>query len=146
MNSKDLSDKMSEEGAKLILDAFRLIENKKVNFVQQKELEVTYAKKIEKKESKINWNENATKVIAKINALNPFPGCWFELAGKRVKIIKAKEVINKGKPGIVLDKKLTIACLKNAVRILELQKEGKKKMSADEFLLGSQIKTGQSLN
>ena len=52
---------------------------------------VTYAKKLEKSEAKINWNEDAKKIIAKINALNPNPGCWFELMESRIKIIKAKK-------------------------------------------------------
>ena len=103
-------------------------------------------KKIEKTETKINWNDDAEKIIAKINAFCPNPGCWFELNGNRIKIIKAKKVMSKGIPGTILDENLTIACSKNAVRIIELKKEGKQKMTTDEFLRGNKIKTGQSLN
>ena len=145
-NHRELSDKMSELGAKLILDTFEIIKNKKVNFIEQNESEATYAKKIEKTETRFNWNDDADKVIAKINAFCPNPGCWFELNGIRIKIIKAKQVISKGKPGTILDDKLTIACFKNAIQITELQKEGKQKITADEFLRGNKIKTGQSLN
>ena len=146
INHKELTGKMSELGAKLILDTLKLIEDKKVNFIDQNESEATYAKKIEKKETKLNWNDDADKVIAKINAFCPNPGSWFELNGIRIKIIKAKDVIRKGMPGEILNEKFTIACLKNAVQIIELQKEGKQKITVDEFLRGNKIKIGQILN
>ena len=146
INLKELSDKMSELGAKLILDTLKLIENNRVNFVEQNESEATYAKKIEKSETKISWNDDAEKIIAKINAFSPNPGCWFELNGSRVKIIKAKKIISDGIPGTILDDNLTISCSKNAIQIKEIKKEGKQKMTAEEFLRGNKIKTGQSLN
>ena len=145
-NHKELSDKMSELGAKLIVDTFKIIKNKKLNFIEQNESEATYAKKIEKTETRLNWNDDADKVLAKINAFCPNPGCWFELNGIRIKIIKAKQVTSKGMPGTILDDRLTIACSKNAIQIIELQKEGKQKITADDFLRGNKIKTGQSLN
>ena len=145
-NYKELSDQMSELGVKLILDTLKLIEDKRANFKEQNESEATYAKKIEKTETKINWNDDAEKIIAKINAFSPNPGSWFDLNGNRIKIIKAKKVMSKGIPGTILDDNLTIACSKNAIRIVELKKESKQKMTADEFLRGNKIKTGQSLN
>jgi len=145
-NYKELSDQMSELGVKLILDTLKLIEDKRANFKEQNESEATYAKKIEKTETKINWNDDAEKIIAKINAFSPNPGSWFDLNGNRIKIIKAKKVLSKGIPGTILDDNLTIACSKNAIRIVELKKESKQKMTADEFLKGNKIKTGQSLN
>ena len=145
-NYKELSDQMSELGAKLILDTLKLIENKRANFTEQNESEATYAKKIEKSETKISWNDDAEKIIAKINAFSPNPGCWFELNGSRVKIIKAKKLISEGIPGTILDDNLTIACSKNAIQIMEIKKEGKQKMTAEDFLRGNKIKTGQRLN
>jgi len=145
-NHKELSSKMSELGAKLISDMFKIIKNKKLNFIEQNESKATYAKKIEKTETRLNWNDDADKIIAKINAFCPNPGCWFELNGIRIKIIKAKQMNSKGIPGTILDDKLTIACSKDAIQIIELQKEGKQKITADEFLRGNKIKTGQSLN
>ena len=142
---QDLSKKMSTMGAKLILDAIKLIENNKANFIEQRASEATYAKKVEKKESKINWNENASNIIAKINALNPNPGTWFDLFGSRVKIVKAKEVNTLGQPGVILNENFTIACSKNAIQFLELQKEGKKKTTAKEFLRGNKLEIGASL-
>ena len=146
INYKELSSQMSELGAKLILDTLKLIESKRTDFTEQNESQATYAKKIEKSETKINWNDDAEKIVAKINAFSPNPGCWFELNGNRIKIIKAKKVIGEGMPGTILNDKFTIACSKNAIQIIELQKEGKQKIKVDEFLRGNKIKTGQSLN
>tara|TARA_B100000963_G_scaffold290004_1_gene259667 strand:+ start:4601 stop:5521 length:921 start_codon:yes stop_codon:yes gene_type:complete len=142
---EDLSKKMSLIGAKLILDSINLIKINKANFIEQKESGASYAKKINKKESKINWNEDASNIIAKINALNPYPGCWFELLGSRIKIIKAKKVNITGQPGEILNENFTIACSKHAIQVLELQKEGKKKTTAQEFLRGNKIKIGITL-
>ncbi len=135
---------MSKLGSKLILDALKLLEEKQAIFIEQDESEVSYAKKIQKSECKINWNKNANEVIAKINALNSNLGSWFEINGNRIKIIEAKEVKNKkGKSGILLDKNFTIACLNNAIQILKLKKEGKQQTTAEEFLRGTKIKIGQ---
>ena len=145
-NYKDLSEKLSKLGAKLILNAIKLIEGDKADFVEQNEAEATYAKKILKSESKINWNDEAIKVLAKINALNPNPGCWFELNGFRIKIIKATKKDLEGDPGKILDKELTIACKKGAIQILELKREGKNTVTTKEFLRGNEIIVGQYLN
>ena len=142
----ELSKKLSEIGAKLILDSMNLIQNNKATFIEQREAEATYAKKIQKNECKINWDESAKRVIAKINAFNPNPGCWFDLAKERIKIIKAIEKEKTGKAGTIIDNKMTIACSKNAVQILELKKEGKKQMLVDEYLRGNEVKVGQKLN
>ena len=141
---EELAKKMSKLGSKLILDALKLLEEKQAIFIEQDESEVSYAKKIQKSECKINWNKNANEVIAKINALNSNLGSWFEINGNRIKIIEAKEVKNKkGKPGILLDKNFTIACSNNAIQILKLKKEGKQQTTAEEFLRGTIIKIGQ---
>jgi methionyl-tRNA formyltransferase len=141
---EELAKKMSKLGSKLILDALKLLEEKQAIFIEQDESEVSYAKKIQKSECKINWNKNANEVIAKINALNSNLGSWFEINGNRIKIIEAKEVKNKkGKPGILLDKNFTIACSNNAIQILKLKKEGKQQTTAEEFLRGTKIKIGQ---
>lgn len=146
MNCEELSDKMSKLGAKLIIEALKMIEENKAEFTKQNDADVTYAEKIQKAEAKIDWNEDASIIISKINALYPKPGCWFEINGVRLKILRAKEVEKKGSPGTVLDKSLTIACFNNAIQILEIQKEGRQKMTSDEFLRGNDIKIGQNLN
>lgn len=146
MSYFDLSKKMSNLSSKMILDSLKLIEEKKAVFVEQSDINATYARKIEKKEAKINWCEEAKIILAKINALNPNPGAWFDLNGKRIKVIKAKVTQASGKPGEILDNNFTVACLKNAVQIIELKKEGKKNMSATEFLKGYNLEIGSNIH
>ena len=147
INHEQMSEKMSDLGAKLIIDAIELIKNNKASFTPQDESKVIYAKKIKKIESKINWNESAKEILAKIRAFYPNPGTWFELNGTRIKITKAIEVEKTGRAGAIIDtNKMIIACKKNAVQILELKKEGKKLMPVNEFLKGNKIKIGQILS
>lgn len=147
VNYEEMSEKMSDLGAKLIIDALELIKNNKANFTPQDETKVVYAKKIAKIESKINWNESAEEILAKIRAFYPNPGTWFELNGKRIKITKAIAVEKTDKVGAIIDpNKMIIACKKNALQILELKKEGKKLMQVNEFLKGNKIKIGQILS
>ncbi len=147
INHEQMSEKMSDLGSKLIIDALELIKNNKANFTPQDESKVIYAKKIEKIESKINWNESAEEILAKIRAFYPNPGTWFELNGTRIKVTKAIEVEKTDKAGAIVDiNKMIIACKKNAVQILELKKEGKKLMPVNEFLKGNKIKIGQILS
>ena len=146
INCEQLSEQMSELGSKLILDSLNLIEKGKAKYVSQNEKDATYAKKINKTESKISWNVEAKTLVAKINALYPSPGSWFELNGSRIKIIKAIEIKAKGTPGEILNKDFTIACSKNAVQILELKKEGKNSTTVVEFLKGNIIEVGSNIN
>ncbi len=145
-NFVTLSDQMSKLGSIKILEAINLIENNKANFINQNENEATYAKKIEKTEARISWKENAEKVIAKINALNPNPGSWFAFKGSRIKVIKAVEVDQQGKPGEILSEDFIVACQKNAIQILELKKEGKNKMKAKDYIQGNKLEIGTLLN
>jgi len=139
-NYLELSKKMSDLASKMIIETLNILENNQEKFTNQNETEATYAKKINKAEARIEWKESAKKIIAKINAFNPNPGAWFELNNSRIKVLKAKEVNSKGKPGEVIDNDFTIACSNNAIRVIELKKEGKAKMSANEFLRGNPLK------
>ena len=142
-NSENLSKKLSDLGAKLIINSLGLIKAGKAEFVKQNEEEATYAKKLNKSESKINWNEKANKVIAKINAFNPNPGSWFNYEGARIKILKAKEIFTcKDTPGKIINKNFTVSCQENAIQILEIQKEGKKKLNISDYLKGNSLKIG----
>ena len=145
-NFVSLSKQMSDLGSKMILKCLDLIEKKKEHYITQDETKATYAKKISKKESKIDWSDKAKAIVAKVNALNPNPGSWFEMNGYRIKTIKAIEIEKKGDPGIIIDNSFIIGCSENAVQILELQKEGKKSMSAEEFLRGNALKIGSKLS
>lgn len=144
-NFEKLSNQMSKLGAKLILEALDLIKNNNAKFIAQNNKDATYAKKIEKIESKINWNLKAKTVVAKINALYPNPGSWFELKGSRIKVIRVIEVKEKGAPGEIINENFIIGCSHNAIQILELQKEGKNKISALEFLKGNKLKVGSNI-
>ena len=137
---------MSKLGAKLILEALDLIKYNKAKFIPQNDDEATYAKKIEKAESKINWELEAKTIVAKVNALYPNPGSWFKLNGLRIKAIRVIEVEAKGKPGEIINKDFTIGCSQNAIQVLELQKEGRNKISTAEFLKGNILKVGSNIS
>ena len=140
-----LSKILSQLGAKSIMDAINKIEKGQEKFQEQNHSKATYAKKILKAEGKIDWKESAKKVLAKINGLIPNPGSWFEYNEERYKVWKAQIVNEKGSPGEILDNKLTIACNEKSIRILEIQKEGKERQLVDQFLLGNNIKQGESI-
>jgi len=144
-NAKILGSILSDLGAKNILECIDLIDNNKAVFIDQNHKNSSYAKKIEKKESKINWRDNATDIIAKINALNPSPGAYFEHNKIRYKIWKATLSEKVGNYGEILDDKLTVACKDKSIQILEIQKEGKNKLTVENFLLGSAIKYGDRI-
>ena len=145
MNTETLSEILSKLGAKALIDSLGRIENKDTKFEEQDHGKATYAKKINKEEGKIEWNESAKKILAKINGLNPNPGAWFEYKSERYKVWKAKIINSKGKAGFTINDKLTVACQDDSVQILEIQKEGKIKLSIDNFLLGNQIKCGENI-
>tara|TARA_B100000963_G_scaffold326191_1_gene313033 strand:- start:2366 stop:3283 length:918 start_codon:yes stop_codon:yes gene_type:complete len=149
INEKDnhfsLSKRLSEVGAKLILDALSIFEKKEFIFKDQDEKLATYAKKISKKESEIDWNIPAKKLIAKINGLSPYPGVWFKHNGKRIKIIEAEISDNQGKKGEVITNDLVIGCQDKAIKINLLQKEGKKILKTKSFLAGYKIIKGDML-
>ena len=141
-----LSKVLSKLGAKSIIDAINKIEKGQARFQEQNHSEATYAKKISKMEGKINWKENAKKVLAKINGLNPNPGAWFKYNKERCKIWKAKIVNKNSDAGKTIDDKLTIACNEQSIKILEIQKEGKSRQLTDQFLLGNKIKQGENIS
>ena len=105
-----------------------------------------YKKKIEKLEGKIFWNNSAESIIGKINGLYPSPGGWFLYNGERYKILKAEISNGVGKAGTVLDNYLEICCSEKSIKILEIQRQGKRPQNINEFMLGSQIKKGSNLN
>ena len=140
-----LSKVLSKLGANSILNAINKIEKGEARFKEQNHSEATYAKKISKEEGKINWNQSAKKVLAKINGLNPNPGAWFQYKNERFKVWKA-EIVNKNSDaGKIIDDQLTIACDEQSIKILEIQKEGKSRQLTDQFLLGNKIKHGESI-
>ena len=145
-NSISLATKLSDIAANYINQNINLIVSNKVKFLEQDHKVSTYAKKINKSEGKINWSDNAKYIEAKIRALYPSPGIWFNFENERYKILKAKLSLKSGKPGLVLDDNLTIGCGISSLEILDLQRQGKKPQKKIDFLLGSKIKKGVILD
>jgi len=135
----EIEKKLSIMGANLLIESLKNIEEGNSKFVDQVHSEATYAKKINKKEAKINWNSSADKVIAQIHGLNPTPGAWFEFKNERIKVWKAKKLLANGRPGTILEENLTVACKSDSIQILEIQREGKNKQLTKDFLLGKKI-------
>ena len=146
MNAGDLSNKLSDLSSKLILECIDEIEGGKAKFIDQDEQKATYAKKINKEEGKINWDNSAENILAQINSLLPNPGAWFSFMGERYKILKASISEAEGEKGKVIDNNLTIACKSKSIKVNEIQRQGKNKQSTSEFLLGSKIKKETALD
>ena len=146
----ELHDKLARLGADLMLRAIGALERGALNLTPQPADGVTYASKIDKNETRIDWSKSWSEVHNHIRGLSPFPGAWFELQGEggpvRIKVLRTTKGDGKGTPGTVLDDELTIACGGGAIRILELQRAGKQPMKADEFLRGSPLHAGTSLS
>ena len=146
-NAQEISDKLSLLAAKKILDNVDDVLDDKAKFVDQDHSRATYAKKIEKTEGKINWNDNALRIIGKINGLFPVPGAFFNFNGERYKILKANLASGIGKIGEVLDDYLEVSCgNKKSIKIVEIQRQGKRPQNISEFMFGSQITKGSNLN
>jgi len=146
-NFEKISEKLSSLAAEKILDNIDDILEDKIDFKEQKHNEATYASKIKKSEGKINWNETAENILGKINGLYPLPGAWFIYKGERYKILKAEITPGIGTVGEVLNNYLEISCNnKKSIKVLEIQRQGKRPQNISEFMLGSQIKKGSNLN
>jgi methionyl-tRNA formyltransferase len=146
-NAETISEKLSALAAEKISDNIEEILYDKIKFKEQNHNEASYAAKIEKIESQIKWNETAENIIGKINGLYSSPGAFFIHKGERYKILKAELASGSGEIGEVLDNYLEISCgNKKSIKILEIQRQGKRPQNISEFMLGSQIKKGSNLN
>jgi methionyl-tRNA formyltransferase len=136
----ELHDRLARLGADLMLRAIGALERGGLQLTAQSESGVTYASKIDKNETRIDWTRPWNEVHDHCRGLSPFPGAWCEMPGAgRVKILHTTKGDGSGQPGRVLDGKLTVACGSGAMRIVELQRAGGKPMAADEFLRGTPI-------
>lgn len=132
--AQTLHDRLSMMGAALITRALAGLAN--LTTVPQPEEGVTYAAKIDKAEARIDWTRPAEEVARHIRGLSPFPGVWFDSPYGRLKLLNARPVEGKGTPGTLLHG-LTISCGTGAVEVLDVQREGKRAMSAEEMLRGA---------
>ena len=151
MTAGELHDRLARLGADLMLRGLGALERGALVLTPQPAEGVTYAAKIDKSETRIDWARPWNAVHDHIRGLSPFPGAWCEFAeadGKpvRVKVLRTTRGEGSGAPGTVLDDNLTIACGSGAVRIVELQRAGRQPMKADEFLRGTPLKAGTRLD
>ena len=146
MNVLEISEKLSFIAAERILDNIDDILEDKATFKDQDHSKATYAIKIQKSEGLIDWKDDAKNIIGKIKGLYPVPGAFFILNGERHKILKAEISSGIGKPGEVLNDYLEIACGdKKSIKVVEIQREGKRLQNIGEFVLGSRIKKGDQI-
>jgi len=148
--SGKLHDALMETGASLMVEAMAALKTEGLTLTPQPDEGATYARKISKEETRIDWSHDAKEVHNHIRGLSPNPGAWceMELGGKleRVKVLRSARLDGaSGEPGEVLDDVLTIACGSGAVRLLELQRAGGKVVTAADFLRGADVRKGQTV-
>ncbi len=143
-NAKILSERLSLVGSKLIVEVLDSLSEFKA--YSQSAAGVTYARKIEKSETKIDWSLPAKTINRKIRALSPFPGAWTEINGERIKLLASKVINKENEPGMILDKGFSIACGQKAVEITEAQRPGKSAQKSDVFLRGFRLQKGSKLD
>ena len=145
----ELHDRLASLGASLMTSALAKLEQGKLSCRAQHDERATYAPKLDPKETRINWRLLARDVHDRIRGLSPHPGAWFEIDinGKRerIKVLRSKIAKGVGTPGTVLDHRLTVACGEDAVRLTEVQRAGKKPMTAEDFLRGLVLPPGTAL-
>jgi methionyl-tRNA formyltransferase len=146
MTTGELHDRMMVIGGSLMARAMKALEAGTLTLTPQPEEGATYARKIDKAETRIDFSKPAAEVHNHIRGLSPFPGAWFEaeFSGKpeRVKVLASRLAEGSGAPGTVLDDDLSIACAEGAVRLVKLQRAGGKPLAADDFQRGGRIAKG----
>ena len=145
MTAGEMHDALSRLGADLMLRVLAAAERGSLALTPQPQAGVTYAEKISKSETRIDWSKPWKQVHDHIRGLSPFPSAWFEVGGVRVKVLRSTKSDGSGAPGTVLDDKLTIACGDGAVRLVQVQRAGRQPINAEEFLRGTRVKAGARL-
>ena len=146
MTAGELHDKLAPLGAELVCRALRDLEAGRLRCIPQSPEGVTYARKIDKSETRIDFSQPAQAVLNHVHGLSPHPGAWFTLPdGPRVKVLKAALAEGSGPPGTTLDDGLSVACGEGAVRLLALQREGKSPAESAAFLRGLPVPRGTRL-
>jgi methionyl-tRNA formyltransferase len=138
----ELHDELACLGADLMARTMGALERGTATETPQPEEGVTYARKIEKEEARIDWTKPAREIDCHIRGLSPFPGAWSELKGERIKVLNCEPVAGSGAPGTALDDLLGIACGEGAIRLTRLQRPGKAAMNATDLLRGFAVPRG----
>jgi len=143
MTAGELHDGLAPLGADLMVRALGALERGALTLTPQPTDGITYARKIDKSETRIDWTRPWQAVHDHCRGLAPSPGAWFEIAvGQRVRVLRTTRGEGAGAPGTVVDDRLTIACGEGAVRVLEIQRAGGKPMKVEEFLRGARLVPG----
>jgi methionyl-tRNA formyltransferase len=145
-----LHDRLARLGADLMARALAALERGALTCSPQSEAGASYAAKLGKAESRIDWTRPAEEILSAIRGLSPVPGAWCEMplggGPERVRVLKAKAAVGAGPPGTVLRlAPLVAACGGGAIQLLELQRAGKKPVAAEEFLRGARLAEGAVL-
>lgn len=135
-----LHDKLSDLGAEAIAEVLENIENSKA--VPQASDGVTYAKKIDKAEARIDWQKPSHELRNHIHGLSPFPGAWCQINEERLKILNVVTSKKKGEPGVMIDTPLTIACGDGSIDVKRAQRAGKGPMDVKALMNGFDVKIG----
>jgi methionyl-tRNA formyltransferase len=138
----ELQDELARLGADVMARTLAALERGSLSEQPQPSEEVTYARKISKEETRIDWQKPAREVDCLIRGLSPQPGAWSEVKGERVKILNCEPAGGNGAPGTLLDDALTVACGAGALRLTRLQRPGKSAMEAGELLRGFSMPRG----
>jgi methionyl-tRNA formyltransferase len=147
MTAGELHDRMALVGAGLVVKALAALERGSMDCRPQPQAGVTYARKITNEEARIDFGRPAREVHNLIRGLSPAPGAWFQVTGangasERIKVLRAAPADGSGAPGTVLDGALTIACGEGAVQLLQVQRAGRRPMTAAELLRGYALLAG----
>jgi methionyl-tRNA formyltransferase len=149
MTAGALHDVLAGRGASLMVRALGALERGSLDCVPQAGAGITYARKIDKAEARIDFTRPACEVHNLVRGLSPSPGAWLEAGSEgrreRIRVLRTALAEGRGAPGEVLDDRLTVACGEGAVRLIELQRAGKKPMQAGEFLRGFALPRGMHL-
>jgi methionyl-tRNA formyltransferase len=140
-----LHDRLARLGADLVLRALGALERGSTTGTPQPEDGVTYAAKIDKAETRIDWTQPAAALDRLVRAMSPAPGAWCEVAGNRVRVLRARPEPGGGAPGTLLDDNLLVACGEDALRLTRIQREGRQPMDAETFLRGFPLGAGNRL-
>ena len=138
-----MHDELARLGADLMARAVAALARGSIAQQPQPADGVTYAKKILKDETRIDWTKPNREIDCLIRGLSPVPGAWCEMRGERIKILFGEPVDGRGDPGEILDDRLTIGCGQGALRVTRLQRAGRAPMQAQEFLRGFALKPGE---
>ena len=133
-----LHDRLAQIAPEALLESLRLLAAGNAPRIPQDQALATYAPKLNREAGRLNWNESVEAIERKIRAYNPWPGAFTEFSGRNLKIFAASIVDLRGKPGEILrkDRELVVATSDRALSLTDVQLEGKRRMSAAEFLRG----------